>query len=47
MENDDSTKIQSKNELPLGHKIAMEDLKEGYTIIKYGVMNMVLVEEMK
>ena len=36
MENDDSTKIQSKNEIPLGHKIAMEDLKEGDTIIKYG-----------
>ena len=36
MENNDSTKIQSKNEIPLGHKIAMEDLKEGDTIIKYG-----------
>ena len=36
MENDDSAKIQSKNEIPLGHKIAMEDLKEGDTIIKYG-----------
>ena len=36
MENDDSKKIQSKNEIPLGHKIAMADLKEGDTIIKYG-----------
>ena len=36
MENDDSTKIQSKNEIPLGHKIAMTDLNEGDTIIKYG-----------
>ena len=36
MENDDSTKIQSKNEISLGHKIAMADLKEGDTIIKYG-----------
>ena len=36
MENNDSAKIQSKNEIPLGHKIAMEDLKEGATIIKYG-----------
>ena len=35
-ENDDSTKIQSKNEIPLGHKIAMTDLNEGDTIIKYG-----------
>ena len=36
MENDDSTKIQSKNEIPLGHKIALVDLSEGDTIIKYG-----------
>ena len=36
MENDKSTKIQAKNEIPLGHKIAMSDLKEGDTIIKYG-----------
>ena len=36
MENDDSSKIQSKNEIPLGHKIALVDLSEGDTIIKYG-----------
>ena len=36
METDDSVMIQSKNEIPLGHKIAMTDLKEGDTIIKYG-----------
>ena len=36
MENDKSAKIQSKNEIPLGHKIAMVDLNEGDTIIKYG-----------
>ena len=36
MGNDDSTKIQSINEIPLGHKIAMADLKAGDTIIKYG-----------
>ncbi len=36
MENDKSAKIQSLNEIPLGHKIAMSDLKEGETIIKYG-----------
>ena len=29
-------KIQSKNEIPLGHKIAMVDLKENDTILKYG-----------
>ena len=36
MENDKSTKIQSKNEIPLGHKIALQDLKAGDTILKYG-----------
>ena len=36
MENDKSIKITSINEIPLGHKIAMNDLNEGDTIIKYG-----------
>jgi|TARA_B100000029_G_scaffold316775_1_gene309183 (2R)-sulfolactate sulfo-lyase subunit alpha len=36
MENDKSVKIQSKNDIQLGHKIAMVDLNEGDTILKYG-----------
>ena len=36
MENNSSTSIQSKDEIPLGHKIAMSDLNEGDTILKYG-----------
>ena len=36
MENYSSTIIQSKDEIPLGHKIAMNDLNEGDTILKYG-----------
>ena len=36
MENDKTVKIQSLNEITLGHKIAMVDFKEGDTIIKYG-----------
>ena len=36
MENDKTIKIKSINEIPLGHKIAMADLKVGDTIIKYG-----------
>ena len=36
MENDSSINIQSMDEIPLGHKIAMIDLKEGDTILKYG-----------
>ncbi len=36
MENDKTIKIKSINEVPLGHKIALKDLKEGDTILKYG-----------
>ena len=36
MENDKTVNIQSLNEILLGHKIAMVDLNEGDTILKYG-----------
>ena len=36
MENDKSIKVPSLNEVSLGHKIALQDLKEGDTILKYG-----------
>ena len=36
MENDKTVKIQSIDEIQLGHKIAMVDLNEGDTILKYG-----------
>jgi len=36
MENDKTIEITSNNEIPLGHKIALQDLKEGDTILKYG-----------
>jgi len=36
MENDKTIKIQSVDEIQLGHKIAMIDLSEGDTILKYG-----------
>ena len=36
MENDKSVSIKSLNEIPLGHKIAMINLNEGDTILKYG-----------
>ena len=36
MENDKTVNIQSMDEIPLGHKIAMVDLNEGDTILKYG-----------
>ena len=36
MEADKTVKIQSINDIPLGHKIALKDFKEGDTILKYG-----------
>tara|TARA_B100001121_G_scaffold233340_1_gene206816 strand:+ start:27 stop:215 length:189 start_codon:yes stop_codon:yes gene_type:complete len=36
MEGDGSTTVNAKNEVPLGHKVALADLNEGDTIIKYG-----------
>ena len=36
MEDDGSATVEAKNEVPLGHKLALIDLKEGDTIIKYG-----------
>ena len=36
MENDKTIKINSISEIPLGHKIALQDLNEGDTILKYG-----------
>ena len=36
MEDDSSLNIQSLDEIPLGHKIALQDLKKGDTILKYG-----------
>ena len=36
MENDKTVNVSSINEVPLGHKIALQDLKEGDTILKYG-----------
>ena len=36
MENDKTIKIKSMNEIPLGHKIALQNFKEGDTILKYG-----------
>jgi (2R)-sulfolactate sulfo-lyase subunit alpha len=36
MENDKTVKVPSANEVPLGHKIALIDLRKGDTILKYG-----------
>ena len=33
---DSDFKLTAKDDVPIGHKIALADLNEGYTIIKYG-----------
>ena len=29
-------RLTAKNDIPIGHKVALSDLKEGDTVIKYG-----------
>ena len=39
MENDKTVNVSSINEVPLGHKIALQDLKEGDTILKLSLIH--------
>lgn len=36
-EDDTSINLKAGHDIPIGHKVALSDLKEGDTIIKYGV----------
>lgn len=36
METDETIALKSLDPVPLGHKIALRDLKEGETVLKYG-----------
>jgi (2R)-sulfolactate sulfo-lyase subunit alpha len=35
-ENNTTTEIVAKHDIPIGHKVALTDLKDGDTVIKYG-----------
>lgn len=35
-EDDSDFKLRLKQDVPIGHKVALTDLKEGDTIVKYG-----------
>jgi (2R)-sulfolactate sulfo-lyase subunit alpha len=37
MDGDLTLNIKSESDIPIGHKIALQDMKTGDTIIKYGV----------
>lgn len=35
-ENDTTIRVKAGHDIPIGHKVALTDLKEGDTVIKYG-----------
>jgi (2R)-sulfolactate sulfo-lyase subunit alpha len=35
-ENDETIKLRAKQDIPIGHKVALKALKKGDTVIKYG-----------
>ena len=37
MEGDKEMRVRAQNDIPIGHKLAIRDLKNGDTVIKYGV----------
>ena len=37
MEDDKDLKVTARNDIPIGHKLALRDYREGDTVIKYGV----------
>ena len=37
MDDDKSTSVQSRQDIPIGHKIALKDMNPGDTVLKYGV----------
>jgi (2R)-sulfolactate sulfo-lyase subunit alpha len=36
METDETIKVKALDKVPLGHKVALKDIGEGETILKYG-----------
>jgi (2R)-sulfolactate sulfo-lyase subunit alpha len=36
MDTDETITIETKDAIPLGHKVALRDIAEGETVIKYG-----------
>ena len=37
MEDDKDIRVTARNDIPIGHKVALQDYREGDTVIKYGV----------
>jgi (2R)-sulfolactate sulfo-lyase subunit alpha len=36
MDNDETISVEARDPIPLGHKVALQDIAEGDTVIKYG-----------
>ncbi|HSQ05055.1 MAG TPA: UxaA family hydrolase [Burkholderiales bacterium] len=36
MEDDSTIKVKALNDIPIGHKLATKDIKQGDTVLKYG-----------
>ncbi len=37
MDEDKSTRVQARQDIPIGHKVALKDMKPGDTVWKYGI----------
>ena len=37
MDEDKTIKVQAKQDIPIGHKVALKDMAVGDTVIKYGI----------
>lgn len=36
METDETITVEARDPIPLGHKVALQDISEGDTVVKYG-----------
>ena len=36
MEDDSTVKVKAMNDIPIGHKLATREIKQGDTVVKYG-----------
>ncbi|MEP7284094.1 MAG: UxaA family hydrolase [Rubrivivax sp.] len=37
MDDDQSTRVTARQDIPIGHKVALKDMAVGDTVIKYGI----------
>ena len=37
MDDDKTTSVQARQDIPIGHKVALKDMAPGDTVVKYGI----------